>query len=448
MKTKTLYPLVSVLIGIGLTLACGFSTPTPLSPAGKTPDAGGEAGLADLTLYAQVAMDGYGGGCVAAYTPLVTQICVENRGDGAAGAFVVQAEGGQGEWPLDKLGAWETHCFQVDENLGGVALTADSANLIAESDEENNTWRAPVPTPPLICTPAGDAGSATPPPETPTPTPISTATLQPTSTLPPTPTLPPTLAPPAVATQAPLSITSFTLDIVDLPDNGKRVTFNWTTTGAEFVEVYSHVQMRFPIWWSNQPPNGSLTHDFSWTYYPNPTMSIAAQGPNGERVYSSLNADWPCTHPFFFTNTPSNCARAAVSQSAAAEQRFEHGRMIWMQGINLGDQTTGGVIFVFYDTGQYARYNDTWTEGQPESDPTIVPPEGLQQPIRGFGKLWRENANVRGGLGWALSAEVGFTGAWQPESSESLGSYAYVQTVDGQVLRMSGWDSGSWLVWP
>jgi len=245
-----------------------------------------------------------------------------------------------------------------------------------------------------------------------------------------------------------LTITSFTLDIEDLPGNAKRITFHWTTTGAEFVEVYSHSQMRFPIWWSNQPPNGSLTHDFSWTYYPNPRMSIAAQGPDGERVYASLDADWPCAYPWFFEAAHSNCAGAAASQVPAAQQHFEHGRMIWMQSLTLRDQTTGGVIFVLYDTGQFARYNDTWTEGQPESDPAIVPPAGLQQPIRGFGKLWRENADIQTDLGWALSAEVGFTGAWQPESMETLGSYAYLQTIDGQILRTSGWESGSWAAWP
>jgi len=251
-----------------------------------------------------------------------------------------------------------------------------------------------------------------------------------------------------VATQSPLTITSFTLDIEDLPDNAKRITFQWTTTGAEYVEVYSHAQMRFPIWWSNQPPNGSLTHDFFWTYYPNPVMSIAAQGPDGERVYASLDADWPCAYPWFFDHSHSNCAGAAASQVPAAQQYFEHGRMIWMQSLTLRDRTTGGVIFVLYDTGQFKRYDDTWTEGQPESDPAIVPPAGLQQPIRGFGKLWRENADIQTALGWALNAEVGFTGAWQPESSESLGSYAFLQTIDGQILRTSGWESGSWMVWP
>ena len=123
--------------------------------------------------------------------------------------------------------------------------------------------------------------------------------------------------------------------------------------------------------------------------------------------------------------------------------------MIWMQALNLGDTTTGGVIFVFYDTGQFVRYPDTWVEGQPESDPDITPPAGLQQPIRGFGKLWRENAQVRAGLGWALNAEAGFTGAWQPQRSESIGSYAYIQTADGTILHMSGsWENGSWQVWP
>jgi len=291
---------------------------------------------------------------------------------------------------------------------------------------------------------AQEPASVTPPLEE---TSVPVSTPLPTPTLPPT-SAPPTAAPPVVAPQSPLTITSFTLDIEDLPDNVKRITFNWTTTGAEYVEVYSHSQMRFPIWWSNQPPNGSLTYDFSWTYYPNPVMSIAAQGSDGERVYSSLYAVWPCAYPWFFEVAHSNCASIAASRGPAAEQRFERGRMIWMESLTLHDRTTGGVIFVFYDTGQFKRYDDTWTEGQPESDPTIVPPAGVLQPIRGFGKLWRENADIRTTLGWALSTEVGFTGAWQPESSESLGSYAFLQTIDGQVLRTSGWESGSWMVWP
>jgi hypothetical protein len=32
-------------------------------------------------------------------------------------------------------------------------------------------------------------------------------------------------------------------------------------------------------------------------------------------------------------------------------------------------------------------------------------PQGKLQPIRGFGKVWRDNADVRRKLGWALAKE-------------------------------------------
>ncbi len=70
--------------------------------------------------------------------------------------------------------------------------------------------------------------------------------------------------------------------------------------------------------------------------------------------------------------------------------------MIWLE-----DNET---IHIFYEDGvgyypehypdwqgHFERFEDTWTPDEPESDPAVVPPEGLYQPIRGFGKVWREN---------------------------------------------------------
>jgi len=42
-----------------------------------------------------------------------------------------------------------------------------------------------------------------------------------------------------------------------------------------------------------------------------------------------------------------------------------------------------------------------------------VPPYGLFQPKRGFGKVWRNNPGVRSTLGWAVNEERGFQGAAQ-----------------------------------
>jgi hypothetical protein len=60
---------------------------------------------------------------------------------------------------------------------------------------------------------------------------------------------------------------------------------------------------------------------------------------------------------------------------------------------------------------------NTFEEGDVESVPSFDPPEDattasefpnatLQQPIRGFGKVWRENDQLREQLGYALASEV------------------------------------------
>ena len=36
-----------------------------------------------------------------------------------------------------------------------------------------------------------------------------------------------------------------------------------------------------------------------------------------------------------------------------------------------------------------------------------TPPAGLVEPVRGFGKVWRENPAVRQALGWATAPENG-----------------------------------------
>ncbi len=59
------------------------------------------------------------------------------------------------------------------------------------------------------------------------------------------------------------------------------------------------------------------------------------------------------------------------------------------------------------------RYQDTWAEGQPVNDPSITTPSGLYQPIRGFGKVWREAPGVQDRLGWATQPEQGSSGEYQ-----------------------------------
>lgn len=85
---------------------------------------------------------------------------------------------------------------------------------------------------------------------------------------------------------------------------------------------------------------------------------------------------------------------------AAAYQPFENGAMYWL---NEGP----GYITVLYPNGSFRRFDDTFTEGvDPESGGESAP-DGRFEPVRGFGKVWRDNALVRDALGWATQSEAG-----------------------------------------
>ena len=74
----------------------------------------------------------------------------------------------------------------------------------------------------------------------------------------------------------------------------------------------------------------------------------------------------------------------------------------------LWDGASGDII-VLYEDGTWRQYEDTFEEGDRESDPALNPPGGGFQPIRGFGKVWRTQGDVRDALGWALEEERGYT---------------------------------------
>jgi DNA-binding beta-propeller fold protein YncE len=99
------------------------------------------------------------------------------------------------------------------------------------------------------------------------------------------------------------------------------------------------------------------------------------------------------------------CATAGAAATSFAEQAFEHGRMFWTQ--------EGDRVYVLFEDEGWAVYPNKWFVGQPEEDPTIVPPEGKLQPRLGFGATWRDELGVRDRLGWALQEERSYIGKVQ-----------------------------------
>lgn len=83
---------------------------------------------------------------------------------------------------------------------------------------------------------------------------------------------------------------------------------------------------------------------------------------------------------------------------------FQSGVMFWRETKE---------IYALSNANTFWRVADTWNDTIPASDPALTPPNGTQQPIRGFGYAWRSNPTIRSGLGWALGGEQAYDGFWQ-----------------------------------
>lgn len=122
------------------------------------------------------------------------------------------------------------------------------------------------------------------------------------------------------------------------------------------------------------------------------------------------------------TPLPEGYPTPEIYSLALVEQLFERGRMIWYQPLReiwvmIGDE-------VDPTEGEWRCFVDAFAEGEPERDPNLDPPEGTvlttdfqgavpMQPIRGFGKVWRANPEIREALGWAYVPETLYNTRYQ-----------------------------------
>ncbi|MBL8160454.1 MAG: hypothetical protein JNJ61_00600 [Anaerolineae bacterium] len=117
----------------------------------------------------------------------------------------------------------------------------------------------------------------------------------------------------------------------------------------------------------------------------------------------------PTAIPPTATSAPGNAPTPTIGQIQVAEQVFEKGRMFWIQPVQQ--------IWVMFDDGSgegsWSVYQDTFQDGDPESDPSLVLPPERYQPLRGFGKLWRGTAAVKDGLGLGLTPEFGYVSSYE-----------------------------------
>lgn len=125
----------------------------------------------------------------------------------------------------------------------------------------------------------------------------------------------------------------------------------------------------------------------------------------------------PVAEPFInaYTSNPIlqnfGCPRETGFSTALVFQPFEQGRMFWRDTKQ---------IIVLGNSGTFWRVADSWNDTIPADDPSLVPPSGLLQPVRGFGFVWRSNPTFRNSLGWALTTEFPLSSYWQEFDGGSL----------------------------
>jgi serine/threonine-protein kinase len=106
------------------------------------------------------------------------------------------------------------------------------------------------------------------------------------------------------------------------------------------------------------------------------------------------------------------CPNQAGQQRQIAEEPFERGWMVWVADLGGG---SGRIYVIFQDQQKKSKpvvwffYEDSWKDGDPVSGGE-TPPSGLYEPLRGFGKVWREQPSVRNTIGWAKAPERGANG--------------------------------------
>jgi hypothetical protein len=105
--------------------------------------------------------------------------------------------------------------------------------------------------------------------------------------------------------------------------------------------------------------------------------------------------------------TALGCPQSPPISVNGATLRFDNGVMLWASAFADQPRRT---IYALFNNGAYLRFDDNWTEGVDPVDPGEAAPPGKKAPIRGFGKVWKNNPTARNGLGWAVGDEAG-TGA-------------------------------------
>jgi hypothetical protein len=223
-----------------------------------------------------------------------------------------------------------------------------------------------------------------------------------------------------VPLQTDVEIHSFHADPA-LVERGGSVTLSWEVSNALNVGItrLSPEGVFLATEGLDLPPKGAITLSIPEKYATSVRYYLGARDVNGVLRGAYLSVDIICPYE---EHLAFECPLTR-SHVWAAYQPFEGGYMVWRSDIRE--------IYVLYSDGDYETYADIWQEGASVAI-ADTPPQGLQAPVRGFGKLWANQPDVREKLGWAIAVESGYTMA--------------VETISGGSGRYPG--TSTWFTLP
>lgn len=225
----------------------------------------------------------------------------------------------------------------------------------------------------------------------------------------------------------------------EIADPGEIITLTWSSSGGVSAILYKLTYSgQLPARGLEVAPSGSITYtipieDRNWV-----NLMLYVEDDAQRHAMATTTVRLHCPSPWFLAPQPEDICPTEPLVSRAAEQHFEAGTMIWVEAEDA--------IYVLYESESVVTpwnlFEDLWDEGLPDHDPHLVPPTGLQQPVRGFGLVWREQPGVREQLGWATDGEQGFTTVMQRTTRYKYNAW-YILALDGGVWYL-GPERSSW----
>jgi hypothetical protein len=233
-------------------------------------------------------------------------------------------------------------------------------------------------------------------------------------------------------------------------DPGEKVLLTWASENGVRAMIDVSKDTLGHLTYDQLPPSGWLAATIPNRVAP-VIISLTVFGKADERATMDLAVGIHCTYTYFFTQTVPpefHCPDNAPIPIRLVEQRFQRGRMI------RSLYATGAITILFDNDSQLAELS-SWQIGEPEDDPSLVPPSGLYQPVRDFGELWRDIRDpwqgqlIREELGWALAPEQEYDTVRQDSSSHDTDHYygtaTFLRTVDGRILGLYNTYEWGWL---